>query len=319
MTTRVQRSGSKAPSIAPSGQFVAGPLGIQLHTRAFGDPTATHKVLCIHGGMQAKECFWPQYAGLAPRDCLLVGVDLPYHGQSELGPGQEGLAPTPELWSDSIDAVRRHYGLQDQPVTLLGWSMAGLPIRNYLQLRGTAGIAGIILVATTLDFSTFIPMLVQQASETMEVMARLTDTRLSASQQHEAVRSFVDMLFYIPPTPEQYYQTLGYNFLSHTKSGQVMGDILASQAAGDTAELLARLDCPVLLVRGQEDALVPLSMFRQFVGMLKQEQERVFEPAGVGHSPFLEVPELFNEAVLDFLEGPVRRFVADTAHHNQEG
>jgi pimeloyl-ACP methyl ester carboxylesterase len=287
-------------------EAITGPRGISLHTCAVGNPAATHKLICIHGGMQAKECFSEQYSWLAARDCFLVGFDLPWHGQSGPGEGHEALSPSPDLWADSLAALLRHYRLEEQEVVFLAWSMGGLVLRNFLQLRRPARIAGIVLVGSTLDFVPYFHFLAQEAPEIVSELAGVMDRSKPAQEQHAALLALVDRLWVDPPSRGQYYATLGYNFRSFLQAGRVMSDSLASQVRGDTAAFLHHLDCPILLVRGQEDALIPRGFFRDFISKLKPEQVSLLEPSRCGHSPFLEAAGLFNTAVLEFLNGPAQ-------------
>jgi len=310
MTLTLPKSANRAPSMEPNGQFIEGPLGIQLYGLSFGDPGATHKLLFIHGGLQAWPCFREQYEALADQDCFIVTFDLPWHGLSGPDPEQADIVPTAELWAESLEAVLHHFGLLGEQVTIVGWSMAGLPIRNYLQFHGPAGIAGIVLVGTTLDFNTFVPVVQQEIPETMELMARLMDTQSPMSAQHAAFLGFVDKLWWQRPSSEQYYLTLGYNTRGFISAGPLLAGMLATQAPGETQDLLGRLRCPVLVVQGLRDELAPPALSRQFARMLTPGQVSVLELPDCGHSPFLEQPEVFNTAVLAFLEGPVREFVA---------
>ncbi len=309
MNTSFVGSRRVAPFVRVHKQdYINGPQGMQLHSCAFGNPDATHRVVCLHGGLQAKECFRYVYEGLAPHDCFVVGFDLPCHGLS--GPdGRERFVPGPQLWVESIDAVLQHYGLQDGPVVFLGWSMAGLPIRNYLQSKPAATkLAGLILVAATLDLKSLFSLMARYSPEAWEITMRMMDMSLPVSEYYAALLPFVDKLWCVPPSLTQYYQTVGYTFLSALKSRWSMAALMSTQAPGDTAELLSRVTCPLLFIRGQEDALVSRAYFYQLVEMVPAAQRTVFEPAGIGHSPFLEAPDAFNAAVLEFLNGPVSRF-----------
>jgi pimeloyl-ACP methyl ester carboxylesterase len=62
-----------------------------------------------------------------------------------------------------------------------------------------------------------------------------------------------------------------------------------------------RIEAPVLVVHGQEDLIVPVENGRALASRLPNA--RYVELHGVGHNLQLEVPELFNELVLEFLDG----------------
>jgi pimeloyl-ACP methyl ester carboxylesterase len=66
------------------------------------------------------------------------------------------------------------------------------------------------------------------------------------------------------------------------------------------AELLGTITCPTLVIHGEADGPVPLSLARRIVaGMPKARLEVI--PAG-GHRPDIRTPELVNPLLLEFLE-----------------
>ena len=67
----------------------------------------------------------------------------------------------------------------------------------------------------------------------------------------------------------------------------------------DSTAMLAEIDCPVLVIVGAEDSLVPPVRARKMADAIPNA--RVVEIAGAGHISNLEQPEAFNEAVVDFI------------------
>lgn len=69
----------------------------------------------------------------------------------------------------------------------------------------------------------------------------------------------------------------------------------------DVREDLRRITAPTLLIWGERDALVPVSVAE----MMRREipESRLVVLAGAGHVPMFERPQDFNRAVLAFLEG----------------
>jgi 3-oxoadipate enol-lactonase len=62
-----------------------------------------------------------------------------------------------------------------------------------------------------------------------------------------------------------------------------------------------RIEAPALVVHGDEDLIVPVQNGRTLASRLPNA--RYVELHGVGHNLQLEVPETFNELVLEFLDG----------------
>lgn len=76
---------------------------------------------------------------------------------------------------------------------------------------------------------------------------------------------------------------------------------LADLAQLDQREDLARLSCPALVAVGAQDGLVAPGIGRDAAQRLSQAQLLEFE--GCGHAVFLEDPERYHSALLDFLGG----------------
>ncbi|MQA08331.1 MAG: alpha/beta fold hydrolase [Pseudonocardiaceae bacterium] len=66
----------------------------------------------------------------------------------------------------------------------------------------------------------------------------------------------------------------------------------------DSAELLRTVDVPTLVVHGTEDAVVDPSSAEYAAGKIPGASMRWFE--GVGHMPFTECVDEFDQALLEF-------------------
>ena len=82
-----------------------------------------------------------------------------------------------------------------------------------------------------------------------------------------------------------------------------LGDVLPSLVATKhDASALVRLDCPVLLVVGEVDALFSPALIRASAERLPPAcRARVATIARAGHSPYFEEPAAWNRAVAEFL------------------
>ena len=69
----------------------------------------------------------------------------------------------------------------------------------------------------------------------------------------------------------------------------------------DLRDRLPEIACPVLLIHGENDPLMPLSAARWLAERLPQAQLEIF--CGAAHAPFLNDPERFARLVGDFLHG----------------
>ena len=69
----------------------------------------------------------------------------------------------------------------------------------------------------------------------------------------------------------------------------------------DYLEQAKRLEVPVLLIVGEEDQLFTPRAIRSVAAVLSNTQ--FLEIPGTGHSPYFEKPDVWNDAVLEFLAG----------------
>lgn len=296
LSTRVIQA---LPNAAIPDGMIPGPLGFPLRHRAFGNPDAAQVVIAIHGGLMTLECFAEQYAALARAGVYVIGMDLPFHGISL--PPQPDLLPTPELWSDSLLAVRQFYGLLERPVTLLAWSFGGYIVRNTLLLRGQQGITGLVLVASLLDKELMMAHAVRERGEAWGKLVPIYAPGQPLEARLAAVGEFVDMLWYQAPPLERYYLTLGGALRSFLACARAWETILDSAAPGDTREMLQRVQCPVLIVQGENDQLVPPSYASELAAFLDPRLCTYRLYPQCGHTPFQEHPERFNQDLLAFL------------------
>lgn len=71
-------------------------------------------------------------------------------------------------------------------------------------------------------------------------------------------------------------------------------------------EALQKLALPILCLVGSEDRLIPPALVRQAAAILSDAQ--IVEIPGAGHSPYFEVPDTWNQVVLDFLSSTESSF-----------
>ena len=74
----------------------------------------------------------------------------------------------------------------------------------------------------------------------------------------------------------------------------------AMAARPDSANLLAATDVPTLIVRGEQDALIPVEEAEALAALMSKAEVVVL--AGAGHLPPLEAPEEFTGALARWLE-----------------
>ena len=92
-----------------------------------------------------------------------------------------------------------------------------------------------------------------------------------------------------------------WEMMVDTSTDGAIGALAAMRDRPDSTDDLPGLDVPTLIIHGAEDQLIPLAEAEIMQAGIPGAELVVV--AGAGHLPNLEQPELFNEAVREFLEG----------------
>jgi non-heme chloroperoxidase len=310
IVSKQTRNGTLVPALR--GEFIKGPCDIPLYVESHGDRSAHTRILLVHGAFQSSQCWVRQVEALADQGYYVVALDLPWHGFS--GPKETELIPTAEIFGGSLAAVCEHFGLSEGSLILLGWSFGGLVIRDFLLQYRPCNVSGLVSVAAMHDFEAFAPAILVDYPEQGELFQTLASCATPMRDRLAYFQTFVERLYHRHPTEDEYYRVLGYNFHSFAHVAHVTEALaFGCQTPGDFPQVLREMGCPILLVQGQKDQLLPPLYTRQFAQTLPRDQAKLLELPACGHSPFLEYPNDFNSALLDFLTGPVCRFEAERA------
>ena len=260
---------------------VRGGGGTRLHVREWGNPEA-RPILFIHGWSQHHLCWTAQIESPLADAYRLVALDLRGHGQSEAPLTSEHYT-NGALWADDIkniiDALRLNAPL------LVGWSYGGFVIGDYLRKYGDASIGGVNFVGGAIGigpkwFGTHIgPTFLDYAP-----LACSDDQAVAL----KAVQDFLHAAVKKPIAPEAMELAIGWTMLVHP---QVRLGLISREE--DFTPELAKLKKPVLISQGTADTVV-LPMMAQAIKASAPHSERS-EYAGIGHAPFFEEPERFNE------------------------
>jgi pimeloyl-ACP methyl ester carboxylesterase len=208
-------------------------------------------------------------------------------------PDQRGFGDAP-LGADapSLDTVAADVlsQLNGRRVVLGGCSMGGYVAMSVL-CQAPSQVAGLLLVSTR---------------ATADAEAGRTNRHAMASRIEAEGAGFV---------PDTVLPTL-LGTETVERRPEVVGEVralIASQdgaaiawaqramaARPDSSDVLRRADVPTLIVRGEQDTLIPADEADALAGLMPKAEVVVL--AGAGHLPSLEVPEEFTGAVARWLE-----------------
>ncbi|MCF8130872.1 MAG: alpha/beta hydrolase [Deltaproteobacteria bacterium] len=264
---------------------VTGGGGVQLHVEEWGNPQGK-PVLFIHGFSQCGLCWNKQTKSDLADDFRLVTLDIRGHGLSEKPQGAYGDT---QLWADDIQAVITTLEL-DHPL-LSAWSYGGEIMCDYLRHYGEEQIGGLNFIGAVSKLGEPVfPFLTPEFLGLAEGFFSNV-----AEESAAALKTFMRLVVYEEPTPEDFYFFLGFNTIVPPYVRAGLFDRVV-----ENDDILAKVKKPVLLTHGENDALVLTDMAKYHKDKISHA-EISFYP-GVGHTPFWENSERFNRELRSFME-----------------
>ncbi len=240
-------------------------------------------LLFIHGYPLSRQIWRPQIQGLADQ-AMVIAIDLRGHGDSF---PFEGPYPM-DMLADDCKGLLDELNIA-QPAVICGLSMGGYITmalyRHYPQI-----FKGMILAST------------RPGPDTAEGKAN-RHVSIHNAVQHGSTTISDGMLQKIVSP-----QTLANNpelvkklqsIMEKTSVNGIVGALQGMLERPDSSPTLAKVTCPVLIVHGEDDQIIPTHEAEQ-MHQLIPNSHLVIIPAA-GHLANMEQPELFNRAVREFL------------------
>jgi pimeloyl-ACP methyl ester carboxylesterase len=267
---------------------VKGAAGISLHVREYGNPTGV-PLLLIHGWSQSQLCWSKQYESALKDGARIVTFDLRGHGMSD-APSELNQYTDGDKWADDIAAIIDQLAL-DRPI-LVGWSYGGYVISDYLRRKGQSKIAGINFVAAAV-------VLGPKAFGSL-LGPGFLENAPGACQEDlptniAAIRKFLRACIVKPVSLDDFEEILAFNMIVKPSVRAAL-----TQRELDFGPLLEGITVPVLVTQGRSDTVVLPAMAEFILSHCKTAKPSWYE--GVGHVPFVEEPQRFNNELKHFAE-----------------
>jgi len=246
-------------------------------------------VLLIHGYPLNRRLWQSQISGLSGI-ARLIAPDLRGHGET---PSIPASTPNPQVYSMDLlaeDCVQLLDDLQIlQPVIVGGLSMGGY-ISLALYRNYPERVAGLILAATRASADT--PEGKVNRDKAVEIVrqggapaiAQSMIQRMLAPQTYKYRPDLVDVVM---------------DIMLATSVEGITSDLLGMRDRTDSTALLPNITVPTLIVHGMEDQLIYLDEVRTMEASIPGATLKIIP--GAGHLVNLEQPEIFNQAVRDFI------------------
>ncbi|NOQ13477.1 MAG: pimeloyl-ACP methyl ester esterase BioH [Methyloprofundus sp.] len=251
-----------------------------LHKEVYGqgEPVVMLHGWAMHSGV------WRVFAQTLATQRQLVCMDLPGHGLSE--------SVSPYTLESVVDAV--YAELPEQACTLVGWSLGG-NVALRLAEKYPQRIKSIVLIASNPQF---------------------TATQSWPGVASQALKEFANNLQRNCTPTLLRFMSLQVQGKPDTKSNLKQIKMAMQECAAPTAEVLeaglsvlqtvdqtkvlSSIAMPVLMVLGEQDTLVPVSVGKCCQSLNAQIEVKII--AGAGHVPFITDQEQLLMLMQDFMQ-----------------
>jgi non-heme chloroperoxidase len=263
---------------------VTAPDGVTLAVQEAGNPDGP-AVILIHG-LLGSHLNWDAQLNSAPlRRYRLITYDLRGHGLSGKPAGLDAYHDG-RRWADDLAAIIQASHAR-RPV-LVGWSLGGVVISNYLAAYGDAAIAGAAYVDGVIELKP--DQIVAHQQMYRDMISPDLKTHLDGE------RAFLERCFHTPPDPATFTRLLANAAMASWDMQRAVPSMTVDASGG-----LSRAEVPVWLLYGAQDALVnPAVAIARAKALNPRIRSTLYE--NVGHAPFIEAPARFNRDLAGFVD-----------------
>ena len=268
---------------APRDAFVHVSADVRIHVVVAGSATTMHPLVLIPG-WRLTASIWKQQVATFSKKRQVIVVDPRSQGEST----ETAEGDTPEQRARDLDAVLKQ--LKVGPIVLVGWSQGVQDVAAYVAQFGTASLAGIVLVDSTVSHGAAeIPKSPGFAAQQLGLFALYADDPRSYTRG--MMRAIITR-----PLPQPEFDALVADALkTPTAIGEAM--LVADLFGVDRSPILAQFDRPTLVIAS--GASLELAAQKAMAATLPQGQFEVIE--GAAHAVFVDQPEQFDRLLAGFL------------------
>ncbi|EJJ27651.1 alpha/beta fold hydrolase [Rhizobium sp. CF142] len=267
---------------AEKNYTVKAPDGVEIAVQESGDP-AGPAIVFIHGLLGSHLNWDMQVSSPKLQHYRLISYDMRGHGLSGKPDDAEAYRDG-RRWADDLSAVLKATGAK-KPV-LVGWSLGGVVISNYLAAYGDDGIAAVVYVDGVIELNAAL------ITSHPDVYAGMASDELKVHL--DAVKTFLALCFEIKPDTATFERLLSNAAMASWTMTRTVPSMTVSAAEG-----LPKARVPVLLLYGDKDVLVNVEPSIARARALNPAiQTKIY--ADSGHAPFLEEAPRFNDDLADF-------------------
>jgi len=262
---------------------VDAPDGVKIAVQESGNPAGA-PVVFIHGLLGSHLNWDKQVNSPQLQRYRLITYDLRGHGLSAK-PTRAKAYTDGQRWAQDLASVITASHAR-KPV-LVGWSLGGVVISNYLATYGDGNLAGAVYVDGVIELKP------EQIVAHPQVYRDLNSADLRTHL--DAVRDFLSLCFHTKPDDVTFERLLANAAMASWDMQRAVLSISVPAARG-----LGQARVPVLLIYGARDALVQAKPAIARAKALNPKIQSTLY-ANSGHAPFIEEPDRFNHELSAFI------------------
>lgn len=274
---------SPAAMAAEKHYRVTAPDGLKLAVQETGNPDGP-AIVFIHGLLGSRLNWEQQTSSPDLQGYRLITYDMRGHGLSGK-PDDAAAYADGRRYADDLAAVLEATGAK-RPV-LVGWSLGGLVMSDYLAAYGDTKIGGAVYVNAVIELNE------KLITPHPEVYAGLASDDLKTHL--DALRTFLRLCFHTQPDAA----TMELLLTNAAMASWPMTRSIPTMTSAAT-EGLPKAQVPLLLLYGAKDQLVEVQpTIDRAKALNPKAQSKLY--AESGHAPFLEEAARFNQDLVNFV------------------
>lgn len=259
---------------------IEGGGGVGLSLRVAG-PEEAPAILLLHGWSQHSLAWQKQLCGPLAERFRLGALDLRGHGASD-APADPAAFQDGARWAGDVAAALSALGA---PAVIVGWSMGGWLLQDYLRRAGDGSLAGVVFVGARCR----IGARAEPPPPSRARIDRLIGEMCAPdhARQIEGAIGFAKAMTLAPLSKRDLAAMVGWQMLCGP-----LARAACRARDEDWRPDLRRVGVPALVIHGAGERLVPRADYEELRASLPGAEGVVYE--GSGHAPFWEEADRFD-------------------------
>ena len=255
------------------------------NAKVFYQVSGSGEPLVLIPGLDSDHTMWGEVITELAAQYQVIAIDNRGAGRTEY----DGDFTIDDIVAD-IYAVLQELNLKQ--IYLLGHSMGGYIVQQFIS-KHQAMVSKLILLSTSYKRSNV-------SDVRYEVMLEMLDKKIGAELLVKSILPWLygDKYLAKPEHVQQHLHTMLYRKHGGTIAG--LKQQVAIIVSFDDQEILKNITCPVGIIHGDEDRVIPLPRAQEMAEDISDS--RLIVLPGVGHMPQVEVKDQFLSALKAFLD-----------------